>query len=388
MKQRRKVLVVGAGIGGLATALACEQADMDVELYERRENPSETALGAGLHLWSNAITALARLGIDDQVIESGVVVNRHRYLKANGKEIGQIPVASLSVQVGAPTVGVQRRKLHQILVDALTDTVPTYGKEATGFEQDRGGVRLRFTDGTTAEGDVLIGADGLHSKVRRQLHGVQPPEYRGMLGWRALVDFDDSDRATPGDMVIHWGRGVRLVSYYVGENKLYWLALVKSPQDSSTDPELYRSYVVDALNGFDNAAQAVVNATSPDAIIRTEICDHDPLKVLGQHRVTLVGDAAHPMTPDMAQGAGQALEDAVSVARLLAHSDRPDEGLREYESIRLERANGFVEKSRVVNRLGGFTSRPLCAVRDNVVLPIVYRTQAWGPAQKNMTAVV
>lgn len=383
----RRVLIVGGGIGGLTTAAALQQAGSEAVIFESRDTLEEAAGGAGVHLWSNALFALHQIGLAEDVAAIGTQVNAHRYVTWKGRRIGGLPVRALSAEVGAPTTGVSRQRLHRVLHNGVAPGTVRFGRTCVGFEQNTKRVVARFDDGTTEEGDALVGADGLGSVIRRQLHGRSQPRYSGLTSWRGLCDFDDA-RAPRGEMIIYWGRGARLLHYGVSDNQVYWLALVKAPERSADVRGERKQAVQEIFRGWPASVQAMLAATQEEEILRTDIRDRDPLRHWGWGRVTLLGDAAHPMTPDMAQGAGQAIEDGVALAAALGRHPRADEGLRAYEERRQERGNDLAATSRAVSRMGAMSAPALCAVRDGLILPFIYATQRFGPARKNLTAVL
>lgn len=382
-----KVIIVGGGIGGLTAALAVQRAGMEVVVLERAKSVDDLSLGAGVHLWSNALRALQSIGMAEAVADIGMQVTAHRYLTWKGQSLGHLRVDVVSAELGAPTVGVSRPKLHRTLLDALDDKVLRLGAECVGFEQNTLRVVARMADGGEEQGDVLIGADGIKSVVRQQLHGWTEPHYSGLTAWRGICDFAHP-RIPLQEMCIYWGPGARILHYHVSDQRLYWLALVKSPP-RQIDPEgRRRAAVTERFRGWPRQIQAMLAATGEAAILRTDIVDRDPLKRWGWDRVSLLGDAAHPMTPDMAQGAGQAIEDAVSVGDALQRATDPVAGLRDYEQRRIDRANGFVKTSRIVNRMSLMETPIMCAVRNQVALRTVYAIQAAGKARKDLTPVL
>lgn len=381
---RKKAIVVGGGIGGLTAALALQRAGIKVVVLERTGSLDQLTLGAGVHLWSNAIRALQQIDFADTVVKIGTEVNTHRYLTWRGTQLGLLRVNEFSAELGAPTVGLSRPELHRALVDALEPGVLRLGAEFIGFEQNTKRVVARMADGSSEQGDVLIGADGIKSMVRAQLHGQSQPHYSGNTAWRGIVDFTDPE-TPPGEMRIYWGPGARILHYHVSDQKLYWLALVKSPPRVQDPASGRKSAVLDVYQGWPDHIRRMLEATDESAILRTDIIDRDPLKHWGLDRVTLLGDAAHPMTPDMAQGAGQAIEDAVSLAAALVRTPDSVEALRDYEQRRISRANEFVKTSRIVSKMSLMDAPLLCTVRNQIVLRTVYAIQSAGKARKDLT---
>jgi 2-polyprenyl-6-methoxyphenol hydroxylase-like FAD-dependent oxidoreductase len=384
---RARTIIVGAGIGGLTAAIALRQAGADPLVVERAPSLEALQLGAGLHLWTNALQALRQLGLAEQVAAIGTPMRTQRYLDWRGRSLGTLDVEGISHRLGAPTVGVSRPQFHRVLADALDGTQVRLGAACVGFEQDRRGVTVRFDDGTEERGDVLVGADGIGSVVRRQLHGPTPPVYAGYTAWRAICDFSHP-RVPVGEMWIHWGRGARILHYHVSGQRLYWLALVKAPQGGSDPPGGRRRAVTERYRGWPEPIEAMLASTDESAISRADVVDRDPIGHWGTGRVTLLGDAAHPMTPNLAQGAGQAIEDGVALARALDEDADAVAALRTYEQRRAERANGLSETSRMVGRLSLLSSPLTCAARDNVALRTVYATYGRTKAVQDLTALV
>lgn len=379
-----RVIIVGAGIGGLTAAVALRQAGLDVVVLERAKSVDDLSVGAGVHLWTNALQAMRTIGLTEAVAAAGTTVTAHRYLSWQGRPLGVLRVGEVSGELGAPTVGLSRGELHRTLLGALGDCVLRFGAECVGFEQSPRQVVVRLADGGEERGDVLVGADGIKSVVRQQLHGWTEPHYSGITAWRAICDYD-SPQIPVGEMSIYWGPGARILHYHVSGQRLYWLSLVKSPPRLKDPQGGSKAAVTERYRGWPEHVQGMLAATEETAIMRTDIVDRDPLKRWGQDRVTLLGDAAHPMYPDMAQGAGQAIEDAICLAGALRRAADPVAGLREYEERRRDRANGFVKTSRIVNRMSLMEAPVMCAVRNQVALRTVYAIQAAGKVRKDLT---
>jgi 2-polyprenyl-6-methoxyphenol hydroxylase-like FAD-dependent oxidoreductase len=379
-----RVIIIGAGIGGLTAAVALRQAGLDVVVLERNKSAENLSVGAGVHLWTNALQALRTIGMTDAVAAAGTPVTAHRYLSWQGRPLGVLRVGEVSGELGAPTVGLSRGELHRTLLGALGDGVLRFDAECVGFEQSPRRVVVRLAGGGEERGDILVGADGIKSVVRQQLHGWTEPHYSGITAWRAICDYD-SPQMPVGEMCIYWGPGARILHYHVSGGRLYWLSLVKSPPRLKDPAGGSKAAVTERYRGWPRHVRGMLEATDEAAILRTDIVDRDPLKRWGQDRVTLLGDAAHPMYPDMAQGAGQAIEDAICLAGTLRRAADPVAGLRDYEERRRDRANGFVKTSRIVNRMSLMEAPVMCAVRNQVALRTVYAIQAAGKVRKDLT---
>ena len=376
----KKAVIVGGGVGGLTAAIALRQRGIEATVYERA--PAIGQVGAGLHLWTNALHVFQQLGIGDRAAAIGTPVERSEYVTSRGKMLAVWPVGEWARRYGAPTVGVTRPRLHDVLTEALDDEALVLASEATAFEQDGDGVTLKFADGREERGDILVGADGIRSVVRAQIHGASEPRYSGYTAWRAVIPF--SHREAPvGLFRLHWGRGARFVFYHVGNGLFYWLAMAKAPEGEQ-DPEGGSKGVVQTrYRDFIDPVGAILEASDEERIFRTDIIDRKPLSSWGEGRVTILGDAAHPMTPNQAQGACQAIEDAMVLAKALEGTDDAASALRAYEEQRMKRTASFVNMSA---RIGGWSlmeNRAAVAMRDRA-LKLMFKTVAAKAHEKDI----
>ncbi len=361
--------IVGAGIGGLSAAIGLRQAGVDATVFERV--PEIKPLGAGLNLWSNGLRAFQQLGIADEVIDVSVPVELQTQYTHRGREISRWPVAEWSRRLGVPTVGIARPDLHAVLVGALGEEHIELGRECTGYREEDGGVSAVFADGTEARGDVLIAADGARSVLRDQLLGPSRPRYSGVTSWRAIVDFDsDHPDAPPGKLRLNWGRGTQFNFYRVGGGRLYWLALAKA-DEGGTDASI--AAVRSHFDHFYPTVREIIDATPGDRVKRTDIVDRKPIDEWVKGRVALLGDSAHAMTPNLAQGACQAIEDGVVLAECLCND--PVGGLLAYQERRRERTANFQKGSYQVTRLLA-VSNPLGVAARNAMLTFAMRSIA------------
>jgi 2-polyprenyl-6-methoxyphenol hydroxylase-like FAD-dependent oxidoreductase len=344
MPAPRTAIVIGAGIGGLAAAIALQRAGLTVAVYER--TPTLAPVGAGLSLWANAIRALDHLGLHDAVAAPDLPAAIFGIRTWRGELLVGATAEELAGWFGASGVVVHRADLHAALLQATGPVNVRLGMHCTGFEQDADGVTAFFADGSQARSDLLIGADGLHSIVRAQLHGAQGPLYAGYTAWRAVVAFDHA-RLQPGES---WGAGRRFGHLPLRDGRVYWFAAATSPAGTHA-PDGERAGLLAAYRGWHAPIEDLIAATDEAAILRNDIFYRRPLAAWGVGRVTLLGDAAHPMTPDLGQGACQALEDAVVLGRCLAADNNVVTALRAYEGLRLPRTNRLVRQSRMAGRV-------------------------------------
>jgi 2-polyprenyl-6-methoxyphenol hydroxylase-like FAD-dependent oxidoreductase len=223
-----------------------------------------------------------------------------------------------------------------------------------------------LADGRAEPADLLIGADGINSAIRTQLHGERKPRYAGYTTWRGLLDFPE-DLAPSGHARKLWGPGRRFLYYRVGAGRLYWLALTRARAAGVDEPGAARAAVLGHHRDWETPVPEMIEATPEDAIERVDIADHRPLRRWGAGRVTLLGDAAHAMTPNMGQGACQAIEDAIVLARCLREGDGITGALRAYEAERRKRAAYFQRRSRMTGAMGRWRTPPAVRARDAMI---------------------
>jgi 2-polyprenyl-6-methoxyphenol hydroxylase-like FAD-dependent oxidoreductase len=364
--RRLRALIAGGGIGGLTAARALRLQGHDAQVFERVDELRKVQVGAGLHLWPNAMNALRHVGLAEQARAMGTVMERMEVCSWRGPVLSVTPLDYLERTFGAPGIGVSRLEFHPLLAEALEDGVLQLGAEVTSFEQDEEGVTLRFADGREERGDVLIGADGITSVVRAQLLGPAPPRYAGYTIWRALIDFAH-DRAPSGTFRITWGRGLRFVFYHVAGGLLYWSAIANAPE-GERDPEgRTRTALLARFAGWPEPTTAIIEATPEAAIRRQDIYDRPPVRRWGEGRVTLLGDAAHPLTFNVGQGACTAIEDGVIVARCLAEERDVPSALRSYEARRMDRTANMVNRAWRLGKLGGWENPLACWLREQLM---------------------
>jgi len=362
-----KALIIGSGIGGLATAIALKQIGFTVALFERA--PQLREVGAGLSLWANALRALDYLGLGDAIralalpeTAAGIRTDRGDLLMATTN-------AQLATQFGDLSVMVHRAELHELL-QARFDQEIRVDMNCVAVTTEGTGVRAQFHNGEDVQGDLLIGADGLHSQVRATLHGQQPPRYAGYTAWRGVVPFDTS-QLRPGES---WGAGMRFGQIPMKDGRVYWFATTNCAAGQQS-PKGEKETLLRLFGHWHEPIGALLAATPEAAILHNDIYDRPPLKRWGEGLVTLLGDAAHPMTPNLGQGACQALEDAIVLAKQLQRTADIGAALRAYEAARIPRTSMIVQQSRRVGWVGQWTNPAAVAVRNLLLKHLLSKVQ-------------
>jgi 2-polyprenyl-6-methoxyphenol hydroxylase-like FAD-dependent oxidoreductase len=350
-----KAIIIGAGIGGLAAAVALRKSGIDVEIYERSAAIGE--VGAGISLWANAIRALAKLGLGPALEKRSVAYTRTAILRANGKPITDTSLARLTPRLGPVVVVLHRADLVSLLYQPVQDAIHL-NHQCSGFEQGPDSAIARFTNGAEASGDILIGADGIRSAIRSQLHPDERIRYSGYTAWRSVTRFD-----THG-LTETWGPGRRFGIVPMAGGQVYWFATRNAPEGTTDPPGQSKQTLLRLFGDFHPPIPALIEATDESTILRNDIVDREPLTTWGSDRVTLLGDAAHPMTPNLGQGGCQAIEDALALARELTTNASAHDALRTYESQRIARTTPIVLRSRQIGRVGQIESLAACCIRD------------------------
>lgn len=351
-----RALIAGGGIGGLAAAVALRRAGIDVLVLERAPRIEE--VGAGLSLWANAMLALRSLGVEQRVAEAGSILTRAVTVTCTGKTIQNIDLDAINQKAGANSVCAHRADLQRALAEALPSNTIRTGTACTGFTQESDGISVLLENGGTERGDLLIGADGIRSVVRRQLLGDAAPRYAGYVALRGIAHA--SGWLPPGEQLFVQGRGVQVGVLPCGRDRTYWFAT----RNAAAGTRWTKQQMLDLFRGWPEVVKAVAAATDEGAIVQSDVIDRPPSPRWGQGRVTLLGDAIHPTTPNLGQGACQALEDAVALGDCLAKQSSVEESLRAYESRRKRRTAMVTERSWRLGRMLQWENPAAAWVRD------------------------
>lgn len=349
---KTEVLIAGAGLGGLAAAACLMKRGFKVKVFEQAAKLGE--IGAGVQQSANSAKVLYDLGLRDALEKVGVKPQTYQFRRYDtGELLHTIPFAGAHLENhGAPYYHLHRADLHKILVDkvlSMDASCITLNARASGFAEDANGVTLNLADGGTARGDVLIGADGIKSAIRSQIVGETPVTYTGYVAWRITVPREKLPEnimdivgqvwcGPKNHAVMYWLRGGSLLNFVgsparsAGEDESY---TQRRPWE-----ELKADYV-----GWHPQIQTILDATDRNECYRWALNNRKPVRNWSTARATLLGDAAHPTLPFMAQGACMAIEDGAVLARALEGSDSVTAGLDLYQRNRLDRTARVVNES-------------------------------------------
>lgn len=357
MNKTEPVIIIGAGIGGLAAALALKRAGIATRIFERVEVLDE--VGAGLTLWANAVKALHTLGLEEITRSSFNLADGNIY-SWQGQRLSSLPAKKLLQRFGATNLAVHRADLQSALLAALGPDMIELQSECSGFEQDEQGVTVHLTDGREVRGHALIGADGIHSVIRARLFGEEKPRYAGYTAWRGVT----SRPAVEMRVGEYWGRGTRFGLVPLSQDRYYWFAARNAREGDRENSAGRKREVLALFTRWYASIPAIIEATPESAVLRNDIYDRPPLPHWTQGRVTLLGDAAHPMTPNLGQGACQALEDALVLAQCLEQTDNISVALQLYQARRIPHTARIVTRSWNLGRVGQWSNPLACRLRD------------------------
>jgi 2-polyprenyl-6-methoxyphenol hydroxylase-like FAD-dependent oxidoreductase len=355
-------LIVGAGIGGLSAGIALRKAGWNIRIFERAQSPRE--LGFGLALAPNAMAALRELGLAEIVRSRAHTPTRGEVRRPDGTVLKRAELPGAESMRGGPVVMALRPALHGALLDAVGMEAITLGSEATGFTQQGDRVTLHLADGNRVEGDVLIGADGANSVLRRALHPAEPPPR-----WSRIVAVRGGVHGVVhhlGGMsgIYYIGPGIEAFLVRASETGIYWvLSLANELVPSGMrDPKAILEHM---LPRFDETYRAITSAT--DDLRCDELVDRDPIPFWGTGVVTLLGDAAHPVLPHTGQGAAQAMVDAVTLGQALTGGVSIEPALRSYERQRQQKTARLLGQGRRTASIMRTMNPVACAARELVI---------------------
>jgi FAD-dependent urate hydroxylase len=342
-----RVAIVGGGIGGLTTALALRAFGHEPVVLE--QTSELRPVGAGISLWPNGIKVLNLLGLGPQVTAIGGTMDRMAYADRHGRTLIDFPLGGFYERVGERTRPVARAALQDLLLEEVGHRTVTLGVRVTGVTgaEGDGPVTVTTDDGRSVDADLVVAADGTHSRLRDHVVGQRTTRsYVGYVNWNGLVD-DTPDIAPTGTWLTWVGGGRRASVMPVGGGRSYWFFDVPMPLAAVEDLPGPQAALGRYFEGWTPPVQHLIERLDPDGVARTAIHDLDPLPRWRRDRVVLLGDAAHTMAPDLGQGGCQAMEDAWVLAHHLTATSRSVvDALDRYEAERRPHTAAMVGRAR------------------------------------------
>ncbi len=355
-----KATITGGGIGGLTTAIALRQKGIEVEIFEAA-NEFKMA-GSGITLAINAIQIYQRLGLSEKLQQAGNRLDGIQICNQKLKVLSTANISSLNKLYKVQTIAIHRATLHKILLDELKDCPIHMAKQLKTLNQQKGKINLEFEDGTKHQCDLLIGADGIHSVVRRSIFTDTVERYAKQLCWRGIADFDlGKDYHFMAREA--WAPGSRIGIVPIGPNTVYWYAC-KTYRDSADE-------VKDKLSEFAATYPPFVgrllSATKKENIIVAELGDLQPIAEWYKGNICLMGDAAHATTPNMGQGANQAIESAWVLSECLSEEKDLTKAFAKYQKMRQAKAVSVVNTSWKIGKMAQLSNPIFTSLRNTLV---------------------
>lgn len=358
-----KVGICGAGVGGLSAAIGFLSLGYDVDIFERA--PDIRTTGAGFNLWPNAARAIYGLGLRDRYDELAVKLDRYIELDPNGSQLFSTDTSNWPAKYGAAASGVFRPDLNLMLGDAVGLGNIRFNHDVVSVESTRDKAICHFSNGDAYEADVIIGADGINSKVREQLIGgvTFRPNDHYAYRFRSVLDLDEVD-VDAAAQTGFFAPGGWLCFIPIGKGKAYWFGSVSGANSFDDFKEFFSGWTRTPI-------PEVLEKTPAELLVQSPLLDVDGIPYKWTHgRITLIGDAAHPMMPDMAQGASQTFVDALALRDVFARNRNVDDALQEYEAARRPTATAVVKCSQKGLFLGRNKVDPIAIRYQNEIEPL------------------
>ncbi|MFD1937527.1 FAD-dependent monooxygenase [Nonomuraea mangrovi] len=365
-----KALIIGCGIGGPATAMALQRVGIDAEIFEAYDVTADN-VGSFLNVASNGLDALRTLGAHKEVLTAGIPTPRMVMWSGTGKRLGEV-ANGLALDDGTVSHTIQRSDLYRIVRDEAVrrGITVSYGKRMVAYQETSSSVTARFEDGTEATGDLLIAADGVHSRTRALLDPAAPaPRYSGLYSFGGIVkDADFTGEVGVYNMI--FGKRAFFGYTVAASGETWWFANL--PRELGDVPADWKATLIEAFSGDDNFAAELIRRSSIDLAL--PIHDLPPVPTWHRGRVLLTGDAAHATSPSSGQGGSMAIEDALVLAAALRDEADHEAAFACYERQRRERVERVVAWSRKISN--SKAAGPVARVFRDLMLPIFLKKSA------------
>lgn len=356
---KQKISIIGGGIAGLTTAIALNQRGFKTDIFEAASEIK--GVGAGLALAANAMKGFDRLGLMEEVIDLGRILSSFSILDQKGKVITKTDSQAISQKWGLDNFLIHRADLHKFLLSKIDSKQIHTGKRSVSFQYVHDKIEIIFSDASVHMTDYLIVADGINSVIRSQVVPEVEPRYSGYTCWRAVIENTDLNIEESSET---WGSKGRFGMAPLANNLLYWFACINAPQKDPRMEEFRISDLKDVFKDYHHPIPAIIENTLNSQLIWNDILDLPPLERYAFDRILLIGDAAHATTPNMGQGACQAIEDAVILGEEISKSVNPQAAFQAFEKRRIKRTHYIINTSWQVGKVAQLENPLLCTIRN------------------------
>jgi 2-polyprenyl-6-methoxyphenol hydroxylase-like FAD-dependent oxidoreductase len=352
-----KIAIIGGGIGGLTTALALKQSGKEVVIYESA--PEIKPVGAGILMANNAMQVFKKLGVCHKIEEAGCKVSNIRITDAQLNTLSLADLTRFENKYNIYNVAIHRADLQRILANEIGFENIQLSKRLSRIDRENV-FKLSFEDGTVVDADVVIGADGIKSVVRKQLFETGNIRDTKQKCWRGVGEFDWVEKYNH-EALEAWGKGKRFGFVKISDKNVYWYAVINESlmKDHVNITELFKEFHPDVVQ--------IISETPKASIHFSDIIDLEPITKWQKGRVCLIGDAAHATTPNMGQGACQAVEDAYVIGKLFAQGKSVEEVFSQYEKLRMAKAHFIVNTSWTIGKVSHFENDIAIWLRNALV---------------------
>lgn len=360
--------IIGAGIGGLTTAIALEQKGYAVRIFEQAEKI--TPVGAGIILANNAIQVYQKLGLQKIIEENGNSISSLNITTADLKPLSKADLSYFEKKFNVKNIAIHRGVLQQILINQLKNTSVILNHKLKKVTKNTKGHVLKFYNGEKIQSTTLIAADGINSIVRQNLFPDNEIRNANQICWRSITTYN-LPLQYQHELNEAWGKTERFGFVQIVPNKVYWYALKSFNKNKG---ELNVTSLKDYFNNYDTVIKDIISSSKQSQIHTAEISDLKPINKWHKENVCLIGDAAHATTPNMGQGACQAIEDAYTISECLGKY-HPNKAFTEFQKLRLPKAHQIVNASWMIGKMSHLSNPILIAIRNQII--------RWTPSSVN-----
>ncbi|WP_298417363.1 FAD-dependent monooxygenase [uncultured Kordia sp.] len=352
--------IIGAGIGGLTTAIALEQKGIKTRIFEQTEVLKP--VGAGIILANNAMQVYAKLGLQKVIEKNGNPISSMNITKANLKPLSKIDLTRFEQKYNAKNIAIHRGTLQQILIDKLRSTSIKLDHKLTSIQQNANDCYLKFENGEQINSSIILGADGLNSIVRQHIFPSNSIRNANQICWRGITDYDLPVKYR-NELNEAWGKSERFGFVQIAKNKVYWYALKSFKKDKN---EFSINNLEQYFSEYNSVIKDIIKSTQKEQIYTAEISDLKLTNSWYKNNICLIGDSAHATTPNMGQGACQAIEDAFVLSECLDKYE-VDQAFMEYQKLRLPKAHQVVKASWLIGKMAHWKNPIIRSLRNHVL---------------------